>query len=74
MPEDRPSKPARTRGGSPATQGDIAALEARKAELEAEPEELELRRDIMEGALEVLGKGAGADPANELTNSVFDSL
>lgn len=68
MSEDRPSKPARTRGRSPATQADIAALEARKAELEAELEELELRRDITEGALEVLGKGAGADPANELTN------
>lgn len=53
MSEDRPSKPARTRGRSPATQADIAALEARKAELE----ELELRRDIMEGALEILGKG-----------------
>lgn len=25
-------------------------------------------RDVMEGALELLGKGAGADPANELTN------
>lgn len=64
MSEDRPSKPARTRGRSPATQADIAALEARKAELE----ELELRRDITEGALEVLGKGAGADPASGLTN------
>ena len=50
MSEDRPSKPARTRGRSPATQAGIAALEARKAELE----ELELRRDIMEGALEIL--------------------
>ncbi|WP_286160096.1 hypothetical protein [Olsenella sp. KH3B4] len=39
MPEDRPGKPARTRGGSSATQADVAALEARKAELE----ELELR-------------------------------
>lgn len=68
MSEDRPSKPARTRGRPPATQADIAALEARKAELEAELEELELRRDIMEGALEILGKGTGADPANELTN------
>ena len=29
---------------------------------------LEIRRDVMEGALELLGKGAGADPANELTN------
>ena len=64
MPEDRPSRLARTRGGSPATQADVAAPGARKAELE----ELELRRDIMEGALEVLGKGTGADPANELTN------
>lgn len=61
MSEDRPSKPARTRGRPPATQADIAALEARKAELE-------LRRDIMEGALEILGKGTGADPENELTN------
>lgn len=61
MSEDRPGKPARTRGRSPATQADIAALEVRKAELE-------LRRDIMEGALEILGKGTGADPANELTN------
>jgi transposase InsO family protein/transposase-like protein len=68
MSEDRPSKPARTRGRSPATQADIAALEARKAELEAELEEPGLRRDIMEGALEVLGKGAGADPANEPAN------
>ena len=68
MSEDRPSKPARTRGRPPATQADIAALEARKAELEAELEELELRRDIMEGALEILGKGTGADPENELTN------
>ena len=68
MSEDRPSKPARTRGRSPATQADTAALEARKAELEAELEEPGLRRDIMEGALEVLGKGAGADPANEPAN------
>ncbi len=68
MSEDRPSKPARTRGRPPAAQADIAALEARKAELEAELEELGLRRDIMEGALEILGKGTGADPADELTN------
>ena len=64
MSGDRPSKPARTRGRPPATQADIAALEARKAELE----ELEPRRGIMEGALEILGEGAGADPENELTN------
>lgn len=68
MSEDRPGKPARTRGCPPATQADIPALEARKAELAPELEELELRRDIMEGALEILGKGTGADPANELTN------
>lgn len=57
MSEDRPSKPARTRGRSPATQADIAALEARKAELEAELEELKPGCDIMEGTLEALGKG-----------------
>lgn len=68
MSEGRPSKPARTRGRSPATQADTAALEARKAEPEAELEEPGLRRDIMGGALEVLGKGAGADPANEPAN------
>ena len=61
MSGDRPSKPARTRGRPPATQADIAALEARKAELEP-------RRDVMEGALEILGEGTGADPENELTN------
>lgn len=66
--EDRPGKPVRTRGRPPATQADIAAPEARKAELEGELEELEPGRDIMEGALEVLGKGTGADPANELAN------
>lgn len=68
MSGDRPSKPARTRGRPPATQADIAALEARKAELEAELEELEPRRGIMEGALEILGEGTGADPESELTN------
>lgn len=51
-----------------ATQADIDALEARKRELVEELRRLELRRDVMEGALELLGKGAGADPANELTN------
>ncbi|WP_130811143.1 hypothetical protein [Olsenella sp. Marseille-P4559] len=68
MSEGRPSKPARTRGRSPATQAGTAALEARKAEPEAELEGPGLRRDIMEGALEVLGKGAGADPASEPAN------
>ena len=57
MSEGRPSKPARTRGRSPATQAGTAALEARKAEPEAELEGPGLRRDIMGGALEVLGKG-----------------
>ena len=51
-----------------ATRADIDALEARKRELVEELRRLELRRDVMEGALELLGKGAGADPANELTN------
>ena len=59
MSGDRPGKPARTRGRSPATQADIAALEARRAEL---------GRDIMEVTLEIPGKGTGADPANELAN------
>lgn len=53
---------------APVTQTEIDALEARKAELERELRRLELRRDVMGGAIEVLGKGAGADPANELTN------
>lgn len=53
---------------APVTQTEIDALEARKAELEKELRQLELRRDILEGALEILGKGTGADPANELTN------
>ena len=51
-----------------ATQADMDALEARKRELVEELRRLELRRNVMEGALELLGKGAGADPANELTN------
>lgn len=50
------------------TQADIDALEARKAELEEELRRLELRRDIMEGALKILGKGRGADPATEPAN------
>ncbi|ERL06455.1 IS3 family transposase, partial [Olsenella profusa] len=53
---------------APATQADIDALGARKAELERELRQLEPRRDVMGGAIEVLGKGAGADPADELTN------
>lgn len=51
-----------------ATQADMDALEARKRELVEELRRLELRRNVMEGALELLGKGAGVDPANELTN------
>lgn len=53
---------------APVTQADIDALEARKAELEEELRQLALKRDIMEGTLRILGKGRGADPANELTN------
>lgn len=53
---------------APVARADIDALEARKRALEGELRRLELRRDILEGALEILGKGAGADPANELTN------
>ena len=53
---------------APVTQAEIGALEARKAELEEELRQLEPRRDILEGALEILGKGTGADPANELTD------
>ncbi|MCI7218282.1 transposase [Parafannyhessea umbonata] len=47
-----------------ATQADIDALAARKRELVEELRRLELGRDVMEGTLELLGKGAGADPAN----------
>lgn len=43
-----------------ATQADIDALEARKGELVEELRRLGLRRDVMEDALELLGKGAGA--------------
>lgn len=45
-----------------ATQADIDALEARKGELVEELRRLELRRDVMEGALELLGKGGGRRP------------
>jgi putative transposase len=50
------------------TQRDIDALEARKAALEEELRRLELRRDVMQAAIGILGKGTGAGPANELTN------
>jgi putative transposase len=65
MSEDRLSKPAQTQRKPPATQADIDALEARKAEL---------RRDILEGAIRILGKGQGADPQNELTNKEKTAL
>lgn len=55
-------------GAARATQADIDAPEARKGALGQELRRLELRRDVMGGAIEVLGKGAGADPANELAN------
>lgn len=61
----RPAVPPEART---AAQADIDAPEARKAELEREIGRLELRRDIMQGAVELLGKGPGADPANELTD------
>ena len=51
-----------------ATQADMDALEARKRELAEELRRLEPGRDVMEGALELLRKGAGADPANEPAN------
>ena len=40
-----------------ATRADIDALEARKRELVEELRRLEPGRDVMEGALELLGKG-----------------
>jgi len=56
----------------------IDAPEARRAELEEEIRRLELRRDVMRGAIELLGKGMGAVPENELTNEekalLIDSL
>lgn len=54
--------------GTKAEDLSIEALEARRSELEAEVRSLELRRDIMQGAIDLLGKGAGAAPENELTN------
>lgn len=80
MPEEErpvPDPKSAAPSGSPAcggpeparaAQADIDALEARKAELKRELRDLELRRDVLEGTLELLGKGAGADPENELTN------
>jgi hypothetical protein len=65
MSEDRLSKPAQTQRKPPATQAGIDALEARKAEL---------GRDILEGAIRILGKGQGADPQNELTNKEKTAL
>lgn len=76
MTEAKGGAPAQGAGDGKAvraTQADIDALEARKRELVEELRRLELRRDVMEGALELLGKGAGADPANELTNRCIQS-
>ena len=53
-----------------ATEGDLAA---RVAELEEQVRELELRRAILEGTIELLGKDPGADP-NRLTNKEVYSL
>ena len=66
---DRPGAPAgAAKRGPRATKADVDALEARVAELEGELRRLELRREVVEGALAILGKGRGADPLNELTN------
>ena len=51
-----------------ATQADTDAPEARKRGLAEELRRLEPGRDVMEGALGLLGKGAGADPADEPAN------
>lgn len=47
---------------------DETALEARVRELEEQVRELELRRDLAQGAVEILGKGWGGDPVNALSN------
>ncbi len=47
--------------------GDAAGLEARAAELEDQVRKLELKKAILEGTVELLGKDPGADP-NRLTN------
>lgn len=59
-------------GGGPgpthAAQAETDSLEARGAEPGREVRDLEPERDVPEGALGLLGKGAGADPANEPAN------
>ena len=55
-------------GAAPSTSEEIEALERRKADLLRELDELELKRKVMEGAIGLLGKGTGGDPANGLTN------
>ncbi len=70
MSEGRPGKPARTQRKPPAARAGIDALEAGKAE----PEEPEPRRDIMEGAVRILGKGQGADPQDELADKEKTAL
>ena len=56
-----------TMSRSDAKTEDADALEARVAELEGQVRELELRKAILEGTVELLGKDPGADP-NRLTN------
>ena len=46
----------------------VVALEARVRELEGQIRELEMRRDLAQGAVELLGKGWGGDPVNALSN------
>ena len=62
----------------PAERPDVTALEARVRELEEQVRELEIRRDLAQGAIEILGKGRGGDPVNDLTNrekrALIDSL
>ena len=47
---------------------DGAALEARACGFEDQIRELEMRRDLTQGAVEILGKGWGGDPVNALSN------
>lgn len=54
-------------GDGRAVSGDPAALVARIEELEEQVRRLQMRKDILEGTIEILGKDQGADP-KRLTN------